>query len=603
MLAGRPVEACPNLGSCYDQCMAPEHTPLDMTTYVIVDLETTGLDYRTERIIEIAAVKLQGGTPVATFEHVINPHRPIPSNIVKLTGITNDMVSRGERIEDILPQFAMFAKGCVLVAHHAPFDISFLNRAARDMGLKRFTHRVFDTRLIAQKMVPLLGFYRLANLAAHFKVSHNPCHRALQDAQATAEVFIQLIEIMKNAGLDTVEKASEFFYPKNRHGFGYKKSLATALPTSSGVYLMKDRIGNVIYVGKAKDLNKRVRSYFYSSPKSERQLSLLAEITAIDHIKTGTEIGALLLESKLIKKFKPPYNIRGKRYRRYPFVHINYEEDFPTPRIVRKVQEDGFCYGPFSNSADLELLIEVIKDLYGLRQCEYKIKSGSSRNPCFYYEVNRCSGPCTGAISQVAYRNRLADVMNALDGRPEGLRGELIRRRDVASQKLYFEKAALLNRSLGSLERTSKILEGIRNATANLNFLLIEGFKNTWKIYLVAEGELTSCINIATARKSYKKDIARLERKIIKTYFSATHEPNKVTIEQVENLSLLTAYFHRRPVTRVRIGDSPGDTLQSVVSLLEARQPAPSIEAGVCLESRPQLQFQWEPGPLLSRTR
>ncbi|MHB8841530.1 MAG: exonuclease domain-containing protein [Candidatus Aquicultor sp.] len=572
---------------------------MDTATYVVVDLETTGLDYRTERIIEIGAVKLQGGTPVATFEHVINPNRSIPSNIVKLTGITNDMVSRGERIEDILPEFAMFAKGCVLVAHHAPFDISFLNRAARDMGLKRFTHRVFDTRLIAQKMLPLLGFYRLANLASHFNVTSTPCHRALSDAQATAEVLTHLLDSMKNAGLDTVEAASEFFYPKQRHNFGHKKSLAMALPRSSGVYIMKDKRGGVIYVGKAKDLNKRVRSYFYSSPKSERQLSFLSDISAVDHIKTGTEIGALLLESKLIKKFKPPYNVRGKRYRRYPFVHIDYEEDFPTPKIVRKVQEGGFCYGPFSNPADLELLLEVVKDLYGLRQCGYKIKAGTDRAPCFYYQVKRCSGPCAGAISQAEYHDRLVDVMNVFDGRPEGLHRELIRRRDAASQKLFFEKAALLNRSLGSLERTAKILEGIRNATATLNFLLIEDFKDTWKIYLVKEGELTSCITIAND----KKGIARLERKIIKTYFSTAHHPNKITVEQVENLSLLTAYFHKRPVTRIRIGDSPDDTLQAVLPLLTAKQPAPSTGTNVGLASRPQLQFQWGSDPRLSRTK
>lgn len=568
--------------------MITKHVPIEKETYVVIDLETTGLDHRTERITEIGAVKMVGGLPIETFEQLINPNRVISSKVTRLTGITNDMVNGAPSIEEVLPSLADFIGDSVLVVHNAPFDISFLNSAARRTGQKSFRNRFFDTRLIAQKLRPLLGFYRLANLAEHFNTHHKPNHRALPDALATAEVFSRLMGIMRLEGLDTVSKARDFFYPKERHDFGHKRSLAQGLPRSSGVYLMRDAHGEVIYVGKAKDLNKRVRSYFYSGSKSERQLSLLSEIEAIDHIKTGTEIGALLLESKLIKKFKPAYNVLGKRYRRYPFIHINYVDEFPTPRIVRKVARSGFHYGPFSNTSDLELLLEVTKDMYGLRQCDYRIKSAKRKSPCFYYEVNRCSAPCAGMITQQEYGERLSEVMDAFDGNPENLRQELIRRRDSEAGKLHFEKAALLKKSLESLERTVKLLEGIRDAKANLDFVVIETLASGPRIYMVEGGQLKSCLDV----RNNKKDEGRLLRKIAKVYFAGERLSTEVTIEQVENLSLLTAYFHKRPVVRVKLGDSPRNTLSLILAHLMPMQHGPSIEAYACLDYRPQMQSQ-----------
>ncbi|MCL6473100.1 MAG: 3'-5' exoribonuclease [Firmicutes bacterium] len=552
--------------------MTAEQTPIDKATYVVIDLETTGLDHRSEQIIEIGAVKMNGRSPSVTFEQLINPNRLIPPTITKLTGITNDMIYNAPDIDSILPAFVNFVGDSTLVFHNASFDISFLNRAARKAGLKSFRNRFFDTKLIAQKLRPLLGFYRLANLAEHFNVPYRPNHRALPDALATAEVFSHLLEIMKSEGLDTLDKALDFFYPKKRHDFEHKISLAKNLPKSSGVYLMKNRYGNIIYVGKSKDINKRVRSYFYAGSKTERQLSLLSDVEKIDHIKTGTEIGALLLESKLIKKLKPEYNVLGKRYRRHPFVRIDYEDDFPTPKIVRKVAPSGFYYGPFSNTTDLELLLEVAKDLYGLKQCDYKIKPGKKMSPCFYYQANRCTAPCAGMITKEDYKERLVAVMDAFDGRPDKLRNELIRRRDIAAGNLRFEKAALINRSLNSLDRIAKLLEGIRDARANLDFILIEEIKGMPRVYLIANGQLKSCIDL----KNNEKYTAKLLRKITKIYFIGKDktQPYQISAEQIENLSLLTAYFHKRPVKKIKIGNSPTDTLKSLFYSLSSSSNA-----------------------------
>jgi DNA polymerase-3 subunit epsilon len=537
-------------------------TPLDEATYVIVDLETTGLDHRAEKIIEIGAVKMVGSRAVATFERLVNPNRLIPPKIVKLTGITNTMTANAPVIDEALPGFARFAGDAVLVAHNAHFDMSFLKTAAREIGMKAPRNRYFDTKLIAQRLKPAIGFYRLANLARYFNVTHQPNHRALSDALATAEVFAKLLESMEAYGINTVEEASRFFYPKTRHDFGDKKQLAQNLPDSSGVYLMKDKYSRVIYVGKAVDLNKRVRSYFYSGPRTERQLSLLSEIHTIDHIKTGTEIGALLLESKLIKSFKPAYNVLGKGYRHRPFVHIDFDDLFPTPKLVRRVEGRGFHYGPFSNASDVELLLEVAKDLYRLKQCDHVVRPGNLKEPCFYFQVKRCCGPCGGKISTTEYRKRLAAVAEAFDGRPEKLRDELVRRRASASEKLYFERASLLNRSLQSLESTAKILEGIRNTKANFAFLLAESLQEKTRVYLVAAGQLRSCVDI----KHDVKSLAKLERKIARIYFAGSNRTSRIDLEKIENLSLLTSYFNKRNIVKVNIGISPAATVDVLLA-------------------------------------
>ena len=182
------------------------------------------------------------------------------------------------------------------------------------------------------------------------------------------------------------------------------KEIVRDFPTLPGTYLMKDRFGKIIYVGKAKNLRKRVRSYF-NGTKDIKTHILVKHIASIEYILTTTEYEALLLENNLIKKWKPRYNIDLKDDKSYPSICVT-NEDFPRIFKTRNVKKDGSTYyGPFTSTAKLEVYLDLINTLFPLRKCRGKLKKRDS--PCLYYHLGRCGAPCCGKISKDEYRQHV----------------------------------------------------------------------------------------------------------------------------------------------------------------------------------------------------
>lgn len=199
---------------------------------------------------------------------------------------------------------------------------------------------------------------------------------------------------------------------------------------------MLDLKRNVLYVGKAKNLRRRVRSYFHKGKKPAKIERLFKRVRRIDCIQTENEQFALLLENQLIRALWPPYNSVGKETPRYPFVMLD-RSDFPIPTVVRAIDKPGSYYGPFGSARALEALIELASDEFRLRRC----KAMGSR-PCLYYEIERCVGPCTGLIDRDEYLARLSPLIEALEGHPSRLRLALEKRMAIAADDLDFERAA-----------------------------------------------------------------------------------------------------------------------------------------------------------------
>lgn len=199
---------------------------------------------------------------------------------------------------------------------------------------------------------------------------------------------------------------------------------------------MLDLKGNVLYVGKAKNLRRRVRSYFHKGKKPAKIERLLKRVHRIDCVQTESEQTALLLECQLIRELWPPYNSAGKETPRYPFVLLD-RSDFPIPTVVRTIDKPGSYYGPFGSARALAALIELASDEFRLRRC----KTMESR-PCFYYEIERCVGPCTGRVDRDEYLALLSPLVEALEGNPSRLRSVLEKRMAIASDNLDFERAA-----------------------------------------------------------------------------------------------------------------------------------------------------------------
>jgi len=292
-------------------------TPLLDVEFVVLDLETTGGSPAHDRITEVGAVKIRGGEVLGTFHTLVNPEVPIPPLISALTGITNPMVADAEPIEVVLPCLLEFLGGAVLVAHNASFDRRFVQANLERHGYQRLVNRVVCTARLARKLLPRdeVPNVRLATLAAYLGATVTPCHRALTDAQATVDVFHSLLERAGSYGVLALEDLIEF--PSARAGASFKKvHLADRLPRCPGVYLFRDAAGRVLYVGKAKDLRTRVRSYF-SGDDRVKIADLLRELAAIDHQPCATELEASVREVRLIQRHRPRYNRRGRNPERY----------------------------------------------------------------------------------------------------------------------------------------------------------------------------------------------------------------------------------------------------------------------------------------------
>ena len=245
---------------------------VEAATYVVVDLETTGLRPGASAICEIGAVRVCGLEFAETFQTLVNPHRPLPPAIGALTGIDERELRGAPSAELAVRRFLEFADDAVLVAHNARFDIGFLDVEVERLSGRRLAAPVVDTVWLARRLLEGRARHAgLASLSTFFGTAARPCHRALPDAEATAEILVRLIGLAQERGVATVAELIELAAPRARR-LASKRFLAAGAPTRPGVYLFHDRNGQVLYVGRARDLRARLRSYFaHRAPAAGRR--------------------------------------------------------------------------------------------------------------------------------------------------------------------------------------------------------------------------------------------------------------------------------------------------------------------------------------------
>ncbi len=241
------------------------------------------------------------------------------------------------------------------------------------------------------------------------------------------------------------------------------EELLKSLPRKPGVYLFKDIQDHVLYIGKASNLNHRVRSYFSSplspSPKLQR---LINKISDFEFIVTDSEQEALILECNLIKRYRPRYNIRLKDDKAFPYLKINLSEEWPRVSITRRLEEDGSRYfGPFASAGSVRQTLKLIKKIFPFRSCNKAI-TGNDNRPCLNYYIHRCLGPCIGVVTKEEYAEIINQVILFLEGKRELVLRELKRKMAAASSQFHFEKAALLRDQIQAVER---VIEGQKIAT------------------------------------------------------------------------------------------------------------------------------------------
>ena len=469
-------------------------TALADVTFVVVDLETTGGNPNDSAITEIGAVKVRGGQVLGEFQTLVNPHLPIPPFIQALTGITTAMVADAPRIEAALPAFLEFARGSVLVAHNAGFDVGFLKAAARQQGIEWPRHAVVDTVHLARQLVSRdeARNHKLSSLAALFGATTVPDHRALHDARATVDVLHGLIERVGNLGVRTLEELSSYtsrVSPAQRR----KRWLADGLPDAPGVYQFKDGQGRVLYVGTSVNIRTRVRSYFTGSEQRTRMSEMVRIAESVTPIVCATTLEAEVRELRLIAEHKPRYNRRSKSPERATWVKLTVEA-FPRLSIVREVRGDGAKYiGPFGSRASAEAAVAAVHEVIPLRQCVQRLSPTRRVGSCALADMGRCGAPCTGAQSVEEYAVVVRDAVHALVGDSRQVVTALRSRMGTLADQERYEDAGEVRDRLLALVRGIARAQRIAPLAASPEIVAARPAPaGGWEVVVVRHGRLAA---------------------------------------------------------------------------------------------------------------
>ena len=474
-------------------------TPLRDTTFVVVDLETTGGSPATSAITEVGAVRVRGGVVEGEFQTLVDPGAPIPPFIAVLTGITDAMVAAAPRIDRVLPAFLEFARGSVLVAHNARFDLSFLRAACVETGHEwpEFDH--LDTVTLARRILTRdeAPDVKLSTLARVLRTTVAPCHRALADAQATTDVLHALIERLGNLGVHSLEELRTFsslVSPEQRR----KRHLADALPHRPGVYLFKDARDRVLYVGKSKNLRARVRNYFVASEPRTRMAEMVGCAERVDHVECSHGLEAEVRELRLIAEHKPRYNRRSRFPERAVWLKLTTER-YPRLSVVRRVADDGATYlGPFGSARTAELARIAAHEAFRLRQCTMRITRSTRVAPCALREMGRCGAPCNGEETEDSYAVHADAFTTAVRADPEALWLAIQRRMDdLAAQQRYEDAAAQRDRMAAFVRTAARYQQLAALAAVPLLVAAQPDTRGGWHVAVVKHGRLAAAGAVA----------------------------------------------------------------------------------------------------------
>lgn len=468
-------------------------TLLSEVTFCVVDLETTG-GAEDDAITEIGAVKVCGGVVLGEFQTLVNPRTHIPPLVAVLTGITNPMVADAPLLSSALPAFLEFAQGTTLVAHNAPFDLGFLRRACATHGYPWPKYSTLDTVTLARQILlrDEVPNCKLGTLAAHFRASTTPIHRALADAKATVDVLHALIERVGNLGVHTLEDLQEFtrrVSPQRRA----KRTWARDLPETPGVYFFvadHDDQRQVLYVGKSTNIRRRVRSYFTASEKRARMDEMVRVSTGVEALPCATPLHAEVCELRMIAAHSPRYNRRSKFPERQHWIKIT-QETFPRLSLVRSVRDDQATYfGPFRRRQTCEDVILAIYDAFPIRQCTTTLSAAANGSACALAEMGRCVTPCNGSISREAYAALVDQVRTALSSDPRAtviaMRSRLLRL--IAEQR--FEEAATIRGRLEALASAGARFQRVRSLASCSEIVAARKEGADWQIHVIRYGRL-----------------------------------------------------------------------------------------------------------------
>lgn len=374
--------------------------------YAIVDIETTGGSPVSERITEIAVLIHDGEKIVDELVSLINPEKKIPYHITALTGISNAMVAEAPRFYEIAKKLVEITSDCVFVAHNVSFDYQFIRNEFKRLGYNYKREKLCTVQL-SRKLIPGLNSYSLGKICRHLQIEINGRHRAAGDAYATVNLFEYLLSLTNRN--DKIISSMPDLDKKDFHP-NLSPELLNSLPEETGVYYFYNEFGDLIYIGKSKNIRTRVLSHFRNF-NSKKAIDMRNSIADIGYELTGCELIALLKESYEIKKNKPRYNRAQRRaLNQYGLYHYRDNNGYDCYTIEKNSGRVDTPISSFSTQKAGKAFLRKMVDKYRLCQklCGLYPASGS----CFYYEISECDGACIGKEPPESYNQRARGVID-----------------------------------------------------------------------------------------------------------------------------------------------------------------------------------------------
>lgn len=440
------------------------------TTFVVLDLETTGLRPDEDRITEVGAVKVRGGRLLGEFQTLVAPGVAVPPRVTAVTGLSDALLADAPPLSAVLPMLLEFLGNHVLVAHNARFDTGFLDAALARHGYPRLTLDVVDTARLARRLVrDEVRDRRLATLARFFRARTTPTHRALADARATVDVLHGLLERAGTVGVTTVEDLLDQQRSRSEPAFR-KRGLADGAPDAPGVYRFHDREGRVLYVGTSKRLRTRLRRYFGQDERKHID-TMVREAADVTWTTTPTAVEAAARELRELARRRPRFNRRSTRPPRDVWLKWTVEP-FPRISIARSPGDEGdLAFGPLPGRRRADAVLEAIQDVVPVRRCTFRIRLAQDHPTCILKDIGRCGAPCDGTVDRDAYAAQVRDARALLAGDPGPVLEALRTRMAAFAAAERFEEAAEMRSRLHTVATRTHV---VRRAAALRRVELLE---------------------------------------------------------------------------------------------------------------------------------
>jgi DNA polymerase-3 subunit epsilon len=552
--------------------MSIREQPLPSAEFLAVDVETNGRAGELCELTEVGAVLVGGGELHDRFESLVRVQQPLSRGIERFTGITQTMVDAAPEPDGVLEELAELADGRVLIAHNASFDRRALAQGFERAGIDWPSPPFLCTVSLARRLAPLSRQRKLGALAESLGIEVEGAHRALVDAETCARVFCALFPRLCTHAR-TVGDALEIASPRRRAGKPPRVRVPreerpdlSKLPDDPGVYVFRDERGRPLYVGKSVSVRSRARSHFCApSGWTERA-------AVVDYKPTNSELGALVLENRLIKQWQPPGNKQLKRTDGWLYLRARLDIAYPVLELAEAPAPGlAFNIGPLRGKGAAEELIGQLESLFLLRHCGRRLRRRDS--PSIYGQMGRCSSPCLGDLDPNAYRRKLDEALALFDGPDDAstlLLGHIEERMQEAAAERRYERAEVLRRRHERLAGLLARLGGVLKATHSCSRLVLarHPVKPRLDAFWVVAGRVRDWGPLPA--------MGELEERTASVLEGSRLGPGAVPVDEVDEVRIVSSWLAANEAHELPLAPAPGRAALSelVASATAARRTA-----------------------------